>query len=76
MKVTHSEPERNRYDTSIADMRIGSYGVTVDSRYYLRTEKSAACLDHAESSFHQGESSNDVRVKILPHGTKITITVE
>ena len=78
MKVTHEEPGGDPYDTSIADMATGRYGIDKTGNYFLRTATSASCLNEPCLSY-SGSTTNTARerkVRLLPPGTVITIVVE
>jgi hypothetical protein len=73
------------YDTPIADLMPGQYGVSEAGHYYIRCNETVRRLDGPAPSYgsrqqaeFNGHDSDwrTVMVKVLGPGTVITITVE
>ena len=77
-EVTHEIPSSTEL-FFLKDMPVGSIGVTQDGIYYYATKYSVICLSDVDQSYHgnKGRIPNYLtgRVRLLPPGTKVTVTV-
>ena len=79
MIVSHVEKNPEVW-TTLGKMPHGSVGITKEGKYYFRTGYSIPCLNSHGQSYSCDNQMillhNDVAVRILPKGTKITLEVE
>ena len=75
MKVSHTEPEKDDGKVQLNELRIGQVGLDDETgAYWLRTGRSLIYLNHAAA--YDVDQHSTRRVRVLPPGTVVTLTIE